>query len=501
MRARIALLTATLMLLPVIAQANDVYEYYHEFFRFDADGNLLREEPLGEHDYGLSAIMLDIDQAGNVYFGSNGNVFELTSTFLPVWGDPFLLDFGIFDLVAYDSGCVVVGGKYGRNIVWIENSIVQTTPDLPGWGNDVLIDAAGGVVVTGGVEVDVYYKDLLIARYLSPGVEDWIVQFNGEADKNDEGFALTTDAQGNVYVAGLSSDGEYTDMVVLKYDIDGVLQWSTVQGCPLGKNDAAKFIDLDDSGNVYVAGYCGFKEARKEPMVAKFDAEGQLQWIERLEATAEIGNYTTGLAVADDDRIVMVGMLRYQEEYEDHMFIAAYDADGQLRWQFIEERFSYNDKENTPTIAVDGQGDIYVVGAIPRGVYNTMKAIVYKFDRDGNLLWSKTDFSSDLSEGEYISSLRLDADDSLVIAGAYERSMPGDSDFSDDDIVDDNSFDTDDDNDDADDDDPSASSGQADDDNDDGCGCAVSERNPAAPLAVVMLFVGVLVGVGRRFLD
>ena len=32
-----------------------------------------------------------------------------------------------------------------------------------------------------------------------------------------------------------------------------------------------------------------------------------------------------------------------------------------------------------------------------------------------------------------------------------------------------------------------------DDDNDDGCGCAVSERNPAAPLAAVMMLVGLAV--------
>jgi hypothetical protein len=85
--------------------------------------------------------------------------------------------------------------------------------------------------------------------------------FLGSADI-DTGCAIDVDGSGNVYVAGHSNASwgspvnphtGYADAFVAKLDSSGSLQWNTFLGST--DLDDALGITVDDSGNVYVSGY------------------------------------------------------------------------------------------------------------------------------------------------------------------------------------------------------------------------------------------------------
>jgi len=76
---------------------------------------------------------------------------------------------------------------------------------------------------------------------------------------NDYANGVATDSSGNVYVTGVTFGGldcntsaGATDLFVVKYNSSGTKQWTKQNGTD--RNDEARGVATDSSGNVYVAG-------------------------------------------------------------------------------------------------------------------------------------------------------------------------------------------------------------------------------------------------------
>jgi len=83
----------------------------------------------------------------------------------------------------------------------------------------------------------------------------------GVAGKAALGNSVTTDANGNVYVAGYTNSGLDSNMLtgtadffVTKYNSNGVKQYTRQLGVT-GQNTYGLSVATDANGNVYVAGY------------------------------------------------------------------------------------------------------------------------------------------------------------------------------------------------------------------------------------------------------
>ncbi|HWN44120.1 MAG TPA: SBBP repeat-containing protein, partial [Thermoanaerobaculia bacterium] len=139
-------------------------------------------------------------------------------------------------------------------------------------------DAAGNTYVT-GVTTAGATEDVLTVKYNSQGVVQWAVTYDG--GDADQGFAVAVDSAGNVYVAGRSwtetQYGLHGYFLVVKYNASGVQQWATwdVQGVL----SAGFAVAVDGSGNVYVAGeyYSGNSDLHTM-ITVKLNAAGAIQW-------------------------------------------------------------------------------------------------------------------------------------------------------------------------------------------------------------------------------
>ena len=110
------------------------------------------------------------------------------------------------------------------------------------------------------------YTDGYIAKYNSSGVCQWAEKIAGTS--SDIANSINTDANGNVYVAGYFSSDTltfnngitvskigYEDGYIAKYNSSGMCQWAEkIAGTG---RDLASSISTDANGNVYVAGYFG----------------------------------------------------------------------------------------------------------------------------------------------------------------------------------------------------------------------------------------------------
>jgi gliding motility-associated-like protein len=112
--------------------------------------------------------------------------------------------------------------------------------------------------------------DIILCKFSNTGQRLWATAFAGNS--NDFGYKINCDSNGNVFIVGATASanipllnpgggayyqapitGQYGDMLLLKFNNNGVLIWSTLYG---GNDfDLPTGMDVDDNGNVFITGY------------------------------------------------------------------------------------------------------------------------------------------------------------------------------------------------------------------------------------------------------
>jgi enterochelin esterase-like enzyme len=213
-----------------------------------------------------------------------------------------------------------------------------------GWGVVVRGAAVYVAGMTGGaLATPAGGNDGFLARFDAGGNRVWLRQFGTAA--GEEVWGLTADAAGNAFVAGYSA-GNFAgtlagdkDIVAARFDPAGNLTWSDQLGTT--GNDKGAGVALDESGNVYVA---GFSDGRLEASVGKFDAvlvkygpAGVRQWTRQFGTAEDDGAdifaeanlylaagsgsiFVSGLTLGDTATETQLGL--------GDVFLAEFDPDG-----------------------------------------------------------------------------------------------------------------------------------------------------------------------------
>lgn len=219
---------------------------------------------------------------------------------------------------------------------------------------------------------------------------------------NNEAKSVTTDATGNVYVAGIFKNTSITfgsttltntttnkeDIFIVKYDATGNVIWAKNAG---GTNsDHAQSIITDASGNIYVAG--GF-----------------------LSPTITFGSITLTNANNNGNN--------------EDVFLTKYDASGNVLWAKCAGGTSW---ENMYSLTTDVFGNVYIAGAFfsPSVTFGSITltnsdpgpnysedTFLVKYDSNGNALWAKT--AGGIYDNDYISSITTDSNGNINMLGTF----------------------------------------------------------------------------------
>jgi len=216
----------------------------------------------------------------------------------------------------------------------------------------------------------------------------WIARLNGDADSIDVAKAVAVDAQGNVYVTGTSTELLLlTDIVTVKYSPLGAVIWSRSYGGVL--NDEGDAIALDDSANVYVAGFANrLLNLLGDYVVIKYNTNGVLQWARTYDGTAHGLDYATSLAVDNQHNVYVTGSATMHGLVLGNIDYVTlkYDINGNLLWTADYDGPSQGE-DDAYKLKVDGLNNVIVTGYSKNSLLGTGDYATVKYDGNGNQLW------------------------------------------------------------------------------------------------------------------
>lgn len=271
---------------------------------------------------------------------------------------------------------------------------------------------------------------------------------------------VTTDAAGNVYIAGNFDDGRITfgtetvfyqgqtDAFITKYDPSGNVIWAKGVG---GTNaDYITALCTDNSGNLYFTGFhasatlnCGSMTLQgyggaHNVFAGKCDANGNMIWLSG-SGIGTCNNYSNAIAVDASGNVYITGNFTNNSitfgSYtlvngnpasagsNMNLFLAKFDANGNHVWA---KKAGGPDYAKSNGVCVDPSGNVFITGTF-RGVPISFDAITLtptgqydmflaKFDASGNAVWAKSSSGSREEEGRAIGS---DASGNIYVTGFY----------------------------------------------------------------------------------
>jgi hypothetical protein len=282
-----------------------------------------------------------------------------------------------------------------------------------------------------------------------PPTVSWAKSIGGTG--YDNGQAIATDSDGNVYVVGqyldsvtigstiLDSEGS-NDAFVAKYDTSGTVQWArSIGGASF---DYGYGIATDSAGNVYVTGrYVGSvtiesitlnsTAGSSDAFVAKYDTSGTVQWATSIGGTGSDDGY--GIATDSGGNVYVIGnyssdsitiesITLYSNSASNDAFVAKYDTSGTVQWA---KSIGGTNFDSGYGIATDSAGNVYVIGRYVGSVTigsttleseGATDAFVAKYDTSGTVQWARSIGGSFSDTGQAIAT---DSAGNVYVIGRY----------------------------------------------------------------------------------
>ena len=271
---------------------------------------------------------------------------------------------------------------------------------------------------------------------IQPGTVLWATNCGG-IDSSDNGYSITTDYDGNVYVTGvfigtmtikqyasapsgggavgLSTYGILTsaagslDIFIIKYNSLGQVLWAT--SCGGANIDEGRSITIDTIGNIYIIG-----NYRNILTIKQYDS-------------APIGGGTIGLST--------YGTITSVNSLND-IFVIKYNSSGQVLWA---ASCGGSSTEQGNSITTDKDNNVYVTGsyqstmtikqyasapsgggAVGLSIYGTLTSsggqdiFIIKYNSSGQALWATSCGGTSTDQGN---SITTDKDNNVYVTGNF----------------------------------------------------------------------------------
>lgn len=394
------------------------------------------------HDAGNSVIT---DASGNIFVTGTcvrtGNADCITikynSTGVAIWTSFYSHPDSIYDEgkdIAIDaSGNVYVTGYSVSQSVHQYTTIKYSPTGTQQWvaayfgpyngvndydmATSIAVDASGSVYVTGHSRDSSGYSIATI-KYNSSGIQQWVKrEWSFGAPGANAGLDL--DVSGNVYVAGSVMRGTtQDDYFIVKYNLSGTKQWERFYNGSSNVQDFAGAMTVDNSGNVYITGGSGNLSTGLDYATVKYNSSGTQQWVAIYNGTDSSTDRAAAINVDASGIVTVTGSSR-EVDASYNFTTAQYNSSGGLRWVRSYDGTD-NDVDAGISVQSDQSGNIYVAGKTNGSDYATLK-----YNPAGTQQWLITYDGPDGGYSDLASKLCLDANGNVFVTGSSETETNG----------------------------------------------------------------------------
>lgn len=365
-----------------LASNSDVY-----IVKYDAAGNVLWAKGAGGSDNDVATgVAIDNNNEITVtgYFTSNTITFGSTTLTRDAAtnADIFVVKYDASGNVLWAKSAGGSGADFAQGIAvdGSQNIIVTGYSNSPSlaFGNVTLVGSGG--------------HDVFIAKYDAGGTDLWVKGAIGSG--NDFANAVAIDNNGNTTVTGYFNSSSLTfggtvltnaggsDLFLVRYDINGVLQWAKSAGG--SANDFSYSVAADRNGNTVIAGkfasvsvvfgsYTVFNNGSgsSDFLVVKYDQTGAVQWAESAgggdsegttmnSVTTDInGNvFVAGFFSSDRVDFGSITLHNLTAPFSD-IFVAKYNGAGKI---LSAESVGGENNDNATGACIDSRGNLLISG-------------------------------------------------------------------------------------------------------------------------------------------
>ncbi|MBL7883425.1 MAG: SBBP repeat-containing protein, partial [Bacteroidia bacterium] len=337
----------------------------------------------------------------------------------------------------YVAGATVNGsGTYDILVAKYSNSGVQQwIQQYNGYGNyhdfatAVFVDGSGNVYITGTVtdSLLVQGSDIITMKYNSSGTLQWATRYNGSADYYDAGADIAVDGSGNVYITGsihTSASYPFTDAIIIKYNSSGTQQWATVyNNTTYNKSEAGARIRLTSGGKAIISGVI--------QMTTNTYIYGVLEY--NMSTGAQIGgaalgtgtsniSYLGDLTIDVNNGCAYIAGAVYDSVTTGYdYYLVKLDSTLAVIWERTYDGGS-NLEDMANSVKVDGAGSVYVTGYTTNATQRK-NITTRKYNSSGGLVWTQT-YNDTLNGDDAAMSMAIDADANIYITG-YDSTALG----------------------------------------------------------------------------
>jgi hypothetical protein len=318
---------------------------------------------------------------------------------------------GVIDMAVDRFGAVVVAGyTEGPGVDDYDLLVLKLDADSqPAWqvvldggvrGDDtarsVACDRDGNVYVAGWQTNAAGMDFWTLKLDAATGDTVWQAVHDGGTGATDGAEALCLDARRNVYVTGstrsAADGGELNDVMTVKYNANGVLQWDVRSDGPRHGREFVKQIALGQSGALFLAGDCypapGDSRTDADLMLVRLGTDGRQVWVRTLDDRAHWSDLGFALRVGRGNSAYLAGIMSKVGGPRQKGIVARWNASGGLKWARIwgssgGRAAGFND------LAIDKAGTVWCAGFMTSGHRgNDKEGLVCKYDAAGRNLWA-----------------------------------------------------------------------------------------------------------------
>ncbi len=267
------------------------------------------------------------------------------------------------DLIVDASSNLYLAGwsvDYGGVLVQFDqNNNKQWHRSINGAIYGIALDTLNNIYVVGRLDnTSGWHDDYFLAKYNTIGDQLWNNSWGGPDD--DICFDLVVDSFNNIYITGTTESlGSFNyDISIAKYNNVGDLQWHTTWGGT--ENERSNSIAMDSNGSIYITGFTySYGEGERDVVLLKYNNSGTLQWNKTWGGP--LPDEGKGIDIdAQDNIFITGGTYSFSTDFKSELFIVIFDSSGEFKDSFFwgEE----NSQTSGNDLIVDSY-NLYIVGS------------------------------------------------------------------------------------------------------------------------------------------